>query len=69
MVAFKSYLMHDPPNSQLFLANLELAPFLDNFDGPVGLHGCVITLSPFMSYERMLKKTLQNISSRAGYRR
>ena len=28
MVAFKSYLMHDPPNSQLFLANLELAPFL-----------------------------------------
>ena len=51
MVAFKSYLMHDPPNSQLFLANLELAPFLDDFDGPVGLHGCVITLSPFMSYE------------------
>ena len=51
MVAFKSYLMHDPQIPNFFLANLELAPFLDHFDGPVGPHGCVITLSPFMSYE------------------
>ena len=41
MVPFKSCLMHDPQIPNFYLANLELGPLLDNFDGPVGPHGCV----------------------------
>ena len=41
MVPFKSCFMHDPQIPNFYFANLELAPFLDDFDRPVGPQGCV----------------------------
>ena len=37
--------MYDPQIPNFYLANLDLAPFLDNFDGPVGPQDCVLSKS------------------------
>ena len=41
MITYNFCFMHDPQIPNFYLANLESAPFLDDFDRPVGPKGCV----------------------------